>query len=77
MTHISGFERSQLLLLPEAVDDYVSSENPLNLLHRLIDGKAAIPEKIDAPPPKLTLLEEPKGLPLTCTRSTQKPFSSL
>jgi hypothetical protein len=23
MTHISGFERSQLLLLPEAIDDYV------------------------------------------------------
>ena len=26
MTHISGFERSQILLLPEAVDDYVGVE---------------------------------------------------
>ena len=28
MTHISGFERSQLLLLPETVDDYVGADNP-------------------------------------------------
>ena len=26
MTHISGFERSQILLLPEAVDDYVGAD---------------------------------------------------
>ncbi len=26
MTHISGFERSQLLLLPEAIDDYVVAD---------------------------------------------------
>jgi hypothetical protein len=29
MTHISGFERSQLLLLPEAIDDYVVADNPV------------------------------------------------
>jgi hypothetical protein len=28
MMHIFGFERSQLLLLPEAVDDYVVADNP-------------------------------------------------
>src|SRR5271166_295294 len=28
MTHIAGFERDQLLLLPEAVDDYVGADNP-------------------------------------------------
>jgi hypothetical protein len=27
MTHIAGFERAQLLLLPEAVDDYVEADN--------------------------------------------------
>ena len=27
MTQISGFERSQLLLLPEAVDDYAGANN--------------------------------------------------
>jgi hypothetical protein len=32
MTHIFGFERSQLLLLPEAVDDYVGVYNPVLLI---------------------------------------------
>jgi hypothetical protein len=27
MAHISGFERDQLLLLPEVVDDYVGANN--------------------------------------------------
>jgi len=27
MTHIPGFDRSQLLFLPEAIDDYVSVDN--------------------------------------------------
>lgn len=31
MTHIAGFERDQLLLLPEAVDDYVDADNPVRL----------------------------------------------
>ncbi len=38
MTHISGFERSQLLLLPEAVDDYVSGENPVRFIDAFVDG---------------------------------------
>jgi hypothetical protein len=29
MTYIAGHDRSQLLLLPEAVDDYVGSDNPV------------------------------------------------
>ena len=29
MTHISGHHRSQMLLLPEAVDDYVGADNPV------------------------------------------------
>jgi transposase len=37
MTHIAGFDRSQLLLLPEAVDDYVGADNPV----RFIDAFAA------------------------------------
>jgi hypothetical protein len=32
MTHISGPDRSQLLLLPEAIDDYVATDNPLSLI---------------------------------------------
>src|ERR1022692_2827496 len=38
MTHISGFERSQLLLLPEAVDDYVVADNPVRFIDAFVDG---------------------------------------
>src|SRR5271166_1228785 len=38
MTHIAGFERDQLLLLPEAVDDYVDTENPVRFIDAFVDG---------------------------------------
>ena len=38
MTHIFGFERSQLLLLPEAVDDYVGIDNPVRFIDQFVDG---------------------------------------
>jgi transposase len=38
MAHISGFERSQLLLLPEAVDDYVGADNPVRFIDAFVDG---------------------------------------
>jgi transposase len=38
MAHIPGFERSQLLLLPETVDDYVGSDNPVRFIDAFIDG---------------------------------------
>jgi transposase len=38
MTHIFGFERSQLLLLPEAVDDYVGADNPVRFIDAFVDG---------------------------------------
>jgi hypothetical protein len=31
MTQIAGFERNQLLLLPEAVDDYVEIDRPTRI----------------------------------------------
>ena len=37
MTHISGFDRSQLLLLPEAVDDYVGADNPVRFIDAFVD----------------------------------------
>ena len=37
MTHIFGFERSQLLLLPEAVDDYVGVDNPVRFIDQFVD----------------------------------------
>ena len=35
MTHITGHDRSQTLLLPESLDEYVGAENPVALY---IDG---------------------------------------
>jgi len=32
MTHILGHDGSQLLLLPEAVDDYVGADNPVRFI---------------------------------------------
>src|ERR1700726_5198219 len=38
MTHISGFERSQLLLLPEVIDDYIVADNPVRFIDAFVDG---------------------------------------
>jgi transposase len=38
MSHIAGFERDQLLLLPEAVDDYVGADNPVRFIDAFVDG---------------------------------------
>src|ERR1700674_198460 len=38
MTHLSGHDRSQLLLLPEAVDDYVGAGNPVRFIDAFVDG---------------------------------------
>ncbi len=38
MAHIPGIDRSQVLLLPEAVDDYVGAENPVRFIDAFVDG---------------------------------------
>src|SRR5437763_7776482 len=38
MMYIAGHDRSQLLLLPEAVDDYVGSDNPVRFIDAFVDG---------------------------------------
>jgi transposase len=51
MSHISGFERSQLLLLPEAIDDYVGGDNPVRFIDAFVYGldlKAAGFERVEA-----------------------------
>lgn len=37
MAHMTGTARSQLLLLPEAVDDYVGPENPARFIEAFVD----------------------------------------
>ena len=38
MTHIAGHDRSQTLLLPEVVDDYVGPENPVRFIDAFVNG---------------------------------------
>ena len=38
MSHITGHDRSQTLLLPEAIDDYVGSDNPARFIDAFVDG---------------------------------------
>lgn len=38
MVHLSGTDRSQLLLLPEAVDDFVEPDNPVRFIEAFVDG---------------------------------------
>jgi len=38
MAHMTGTERSQLLLLPERVDDYVGPDNPVRFIDAFVDS---------------------------------------
>lgn len=38
MAHLSGTDRTQLLLLPEAVEDYVGTDNPVRFIEAFVDG---------------------------------------
>jgi transposase len=38
MTHIPGSDRSQLLLLPQAIDDYVAADNPVRFIDAFVDA---------------------------------------
>ncbi|MGH7210886.1 MAG: transposase [Acetobacteraceae bacterium] len=38
MTHITGHDRSQTLLLPESLDEYVGADNPVRFIDAFVDG---------------------------------------
>ena len=38
MAHISGTDRSQTLLFPEAIDDYVGPDNAVRFIDAFVDG---------------------------------------
>jgi len=38
MSHITGHDRSQILLLPESLDEYVGPENPVRFIDAFVDG---------------------------------------
>ena len=54
MTYITGYDRSQLLLLPEAVDDYVGSDNPVRFIDAFVDGLDLAAAGFDRVAPKVT-----------------------
>lgn len=64
MSHISGISRSQLLLLPEAVDDYVGPENPVRFTEAFVDGLDIADFSFQRAQPKSTGRSgyDPKGL---------------
>jgi transposase len=37
MTHIAGYDRSQVLLFPEAIDDYVGPDNPVRFIDAFVE----------------------------------------
>ena len=38
MTHITGHDRFQTLLLPESLDDYVGPDNPVRFIEAFVEG---------------------------------------
>jgi hypothetical protein len=38
MRHIAGYDRSQTMLLPESLDEYVGPENPVRFIDAFAEG---------------------------------------
>src|SRR5271169_6014959 len=54
MTHLSGPDRSQILLLPEVVDDYVGPDNPVRFIDAFVDGLDLVAAGFSRVAPKVT-----------------------
>ena len=54
MMHLSGPDRSQILLLPEAVDDYVGPDNPVRFIDAFVDGLDLAAASFSGVEPKMT-----------------------
>jgi transposase len=54
MTYIAGHDRLPLLLLPEAVDDYVGSDNPVRFIDAFVDGLDLAAASFSRVEPKVT-----------------------
>ena len=54
MAHISGEDRSQLLLLPDAVDDYVGPDNPVPFIDAFVEGLDLVEAGLERVRPKRT-----------------------
>src|SRR5438552_10901306 len=38
MTHITGVDREQTMLLPETLEDYIAADHPVRLIDAFVDG---------------------------------------
>lgn len=54
MAHITGHDRSQTLLLPESLDDYIGPENPVRFIEAFVDGLDLAAAGFARVPPKET-----------------------
>ncbi len=54
MTHIAGHDRSQTLLLPETLDEYVGAENPVRFIEAFVDGLDLVSAGFAGVTPKAT-----------------------
>src|SRR6516165_4961389 len=54
MMYITGHDRSQLLLLPEAVDGYVGSDNAVRFIDTFVDGLDLAVAGFDRAAPRMT-----------------------
>ena len=54
MTHIAGHDRSQTLLLPETLDEYVGAENPVRVIEAFVDGLDLVAAGFARVTPKVT-----------------------
>jgi len=54
MAHITGHDRSQTLLLPESLDDYIGPENPVRFIEAFVDGVDLAAAGFARVPPKET-----------------------
>src|SRR6202521_5265182 len=54
MAHITGHDRSQILLLPESLDDYIGPENPVRFIEAFVDGLDLAAAVCSRVPPKET-----------------------
>ena len=54
MTHIAGHDRSQTLLLPESLDEYVGLDNPVRFIEAFVDGLDLVSAGFARVTPKVT-----------------------
>jgi len=56
MDHIQGLSRDQLTLFPEALDDYISEENPVRFIDAFVISSVSVTPSCRRPAARLTIL---------------------